>query len=157
MTLAQVQALDAASRLQGHRLDFPFRGVRTGAKPPPAGYSPEDFRIPTLAEVFAAFPDKPINIEIKGKSDLDVGSFLNGANLLASFLNANAPGRADEVIVVSFNDAAVQTFHLLAPSFGSRPGSRAWRCSSPACPPPPGRSRSRSRPASTASRSRARR
>ena len=127
MTVAQVQALDAAYNFVPGRNavsgqppeSYPLRGVRTGAKPPPAGYGPDDFRIPTLEEVFEAFPNVPINIEIKGRADYDVGSFLRHAELLAAFLNA--AGRTD-VIVVSFNDLAVERFHQLAPRIGVAPG-----------------------------------
>ena len=40
--------------------------MRTGAVPPPAGYSPEDLRIPTLREVAERFPAVPLGVEIKG-------------------------------------------------------------------------------------------
>src|SRR5918997_5653336 len=127
MTLAQVQALDAAYNFVPGRDNvsglppesYPLRGVRTGAKPPPPGYSADDFKIPSLEEVFKAFPNVPINIEIKGRADYDVGSFLRHAELLAAFMNA--AGRTD-VIVVSFNDLAVERFHHLAPRFGVAPG-----------------------------------
>jgi glycerophosphoryl diester phosphodiesterase len=127
MTVAQVQALDAAHNFVPGRNavsglpaeSYPFRGVRIGVKPPPAGYGPDDFRIPTLREVFEAFPNVPINIEIKGRADYDMGSFLRHAELLAAFLNG--AGRMD-VIVVSFNDLAVERFHELAPRFGVAPG-----------------------------------
>lgn len=103
---------------------YPLRGVRTGERPTPgkAGrYHRRDFRIPTLGQIFRQFPNKPINIEIKGDADTDVESFQRTAQGLATFLNAR-PERADEVIVVSFNDAAVARFHELAPAFGTAPG-----------------------------------
>lgn len=65
MTLAEAQALDAAYwfRPDTYSHDYgqpasayPLRGIATGQKPTPAGYSAADFRIPTLAEVLAAFP-----------------------------------------------------------------------------------------------------
>lgn len=120
MTLEQVQALDAAYDFdpEGDG-SFPFRGVRTGDVPPPEGYKPKDFRIPSLREVFRAFPDVPINIEIKGNSDTDVASFLRNAELLARAVEKS--GRTD-VIVVSFNDLAVARFHQLAPRIGTAPG-----------------------------------
>ena len=126
-TLAQVQALDAGHNFVPGRnavsglppASYPFRGVRKGAKPPPPGYTADDFRIPTLREVFQTFPDVPINIEIKGRADSDVQSFLRHAELLAPFLNAS--GRRD-VIVVSFNDLAVDRFHSLAPRIDIAPG-----------------------------------
>ena len=80
MTLAEVKALDAGYwfRPDTYAHDYslpdsayPFRGIRTGAKPPPAGYTAEDFKIPTLAEVLAAFPYTPINIEIKMPKSFD--------------------------------------------------------------------------------------
>ena len=78
MTLAEVQALDAAYWFRPNASPntysrdyslpasaFTLRGIRTGAKPPPAGYTANDFRIPTLREVLDTFPTTPINIEIK--------------------------------------------------------------------------------------------
>ncbi|MGH3433770.1 MAG: hypothetical protein ACRDQB_13135, partial [Thermocrispum sp.] len=80
--------------------------VRTGDREPPAGYRPSDFAVPKLSCVLEAFPDVPVNIEIKGTSDLDVPSFLHNAKLLAELLDKT--GRRD-VIVTSFNDLAVAT------------------------------------------------
>jgi glycerophosphoryl diester phosphodiesterase len=118
LTLAQVQELDAAYDFDPDG-GYPFRGVRTGDTPPPDGYRPEDFRVPSLQEVFRAFPDVPINIEIKGNSDTDVASFLRNATLLAQAVKET--GRTD-IIVVSFNDLAVTHFHLLAPKVPTAPG-----------------------------------
>jgi glycerophosphoryl diester phosphodiesterase len=61
----------------------------------------------------------PINIEIKGTSDDDTESFLHNARLLATALNKT--GRTD-IIVTSFNDLAVETFHALAPEIPLAPG-----------------------------------
>jgi glycerophosphoryl diester phosphodiesterase len=118
MTLEQVQALDAAYDFDPEG-GYPLRGVRTGDVPPPDGYGPEDFRVPSLSEVLQAFPDVPINIEIKGNSDLDVASFLRNAELLAQALNQ--AGRTD-IIVASINDLAVARFHQLAPQVATAPG-----------------------------------
>jgi len=88
--------------------EYPLRGVRTGERRPPGKpgrYRRRDFRIPTLGEIFRRFPNKPINIEIKGDADTDLESFQRTAEHLAAFLNAR-PERAEKVIVVSFNDAA---------------------------------------------------
>jgi glycerophosphoryl diester phosphodiesterase len=131
MTLAEVQALDAAHDFvpgEGTKTGAPesayvFRGVRTGAKPPPAGFGPDDFRIPTLAEVLLAYPNIPVNIEIKGAADSDVDSFLRNAELLAQDLNRL--GRSAGVIVASFNDAALVRFHELAPDVGLAPATGA--------------------------------
>jgi glycerophosphoryl diester phosphodiesterase len=127
MTLADLQKLDAGynfvpgrNAVRGEAASaYPYRGVRTGAKPPPAGHTADDFRVPTLKEVFAAFPDVPINIEIKGRSDGDAQSFLHNAEALAAFLNK--AGRTD-VIVVSFHDEAIDRFHMLAPQIPIAPG-----------------------------------
>ncbi|MEW6270284.1 MAG: glycerophosphodiester phosphodiesterase [Thermodesulfobacteriota bacterium] len=51
MTLAELQRLDAGFRFPGPTGDFPFRG--------------RGVRVPALAELLAAFPGVPLNIEIK--------------------------------------------------------------------------------------------
>jgi glycerophosphoryl diester phosphodiesterase len=129
MTVKQLRRLDAAYNfIRGRNAvsgeppeSYPFRGIRTGDRKPPQGYRKRDFRIPTLKEVFRQLRGVPINIEIKGNADSDFESFRRTAERLARFLNAR-PGRADEVIVVSFNDAAVRRFSELAPEFGTAPG-----------------------------------
>jgi glycerophosphoryl diester phosphodiesterase len=126
LTLAEIQALDGAYNFIPGRnavpgedpSEYPFRGVRTGAKPPPDGFTPDDFRVPTLTEVMEAFPDTPINIEIKGQED-EESEFIRNAELLAVLLNAT--DRRD-LIVVSFNQAAVDRFHELAPEIDIAPG-----------------------------------
>ena len=51
LPLAALQALDAGYRFSADGRSFPFRAA--------------GIRIPTLAELFDAFPDTPINVEIK--------------------------------------------------------------------------------------------
>lgn len=144
----ELKALDAAYNFVPGRNavrglapeEYPLRGVRTGEKPlpgKPGRYRRRDFRIPTLGEVFRRFPNKPINVEIKGDADSDVESFERTAENLARFLNAR-PDRADEVIVVSFNDAAVARFHELAPAFGTAPGLASTGAYFTTGVPPPG-------------------
>ena len=126
-TLREVQALDAGYNLvpgEGTEAgrpaaSYPFRGVRTRKKPPPPGFRPRDFRIPTLGEVMKVYPGVPINIEIKGAADQDVDSFLRNAEILANFLNRL--GRTRGIIVASFNDAALTRFHQLAPEIDLAP------------------------------------
>lgn len=143
MTLAEVQALDA-----GHNMvpgegtesgrpasDYPYRGVRTGDRKPPKGFSPNDFRIPTLGEVMATYPEVPINIEIKGAADSDVQSFRRNAEVLAAFLNGL--GRTEGIIVASFNDAALQRFHELAPQIDLAPATAGVAAYKLAGQPPP--------------------
>ncbi len=126
-TLAQIQALDSAynfipgrNAVKGQpESAYPFRGVRTGKKKPPAGYTADDFRIPTLDEVMAAFPKVPLNVEIKGRSDQDPSSFMRNAELLAGLLK-NQPRR--DIIVVSFYQPAVDSFHAQVPDMPLAPG-----------------------------------
>jgi glycerophosphoryl diester phosphodiesterase len=127
MTLRAVQRLDAAydfvpgvgtSADQPPR-SYPFRGVRTGERPPPPGYHRRDFRIPTLDEVLGAYPQVPINIEIKGRADSDDASFARNADLLATLLNRT--GRSEGIIVASFNDSALDRFHAQAPQIAMAP------------------------------------
>lgn len=127
MTLAEVQRLDAAHHFVPGRgtvrgrpaAEYALRGVRTGEQAPPLGYTAEDFRIPTLEEVLRAFPDVPMNIEIKGRSDEDRDSFLRNADLLVALLR-RVP--APPLIVVSFNQDAVDRFHAAMPEVAVAPG-----------------------------------
>jgi glycerophosphoryl diester phosphodiesterase len=127
MSLAQVQALDAAHNFVPGRnavrglpdSSYPLRGVRTGAKRPPRGFTRNDFRVPTLDEVLRAFPRTPLNIEIKGRDGADDAVFLRGAELLAAVLNRS---RRTDVIVASFNQGAIDRFHQLAPRVPLAPG-----------------------------------
>ncbi len=142
-TLAEVQALDAAyefvpgkgTKAGESESAYVFRGVRTGAKAPPAGFRADDFRIPELEEVLRTYPDIPINIEIKGAADADIDSFMRNAELLAAELKRI--GRVDGVIVASFNDAALRRFHELAPEVGLAPATgavAAWKAANAPLP-----------------------
>jgi glycerophosphoryl diester phosphodiesterase len=140
MTLAQVQALDAGYWFRpgsySHDTSIPpeefiYRGIRTGEKKPPKGYEADDFRIPTLREVLDAFPHTPINIEIKMPKICDGGLECDQAVLgiptaqaLAALLNEPAYAARDDIIVVSFSDLLVATFHQLdeAPYVALAPG-----------------------------------
>jgi glycerophosphoryl diester phosphodiesterase len=140
MTLAQVQALDAGYWFRpgsySHDPSIPpeefiYRGIRTGEKPPPAGYTGQDFRIPTLREVLDAFPTTPINVEIKMPKVCDGGLECDQAVLgiptahaLAALLNEPRYAARDDIIVVSFSDLLVASFHALdgAPYVALAPG-----------------------------------
>jgi glycerophosphoryl diester phosphodiesterase len=127
LTLAQVRKLDAAYNFAPGRnavaglpaRRYPFRGVRTGAKKPPKGFTRNDFRVPTLAEVLRAFPHTPINIEIKGRDDAEA-QFLHNADVLADLLQNT---RRKDLIVVSFNQDAVNRFHARVPQVDVAPGT----------------------------------
>jgi glycerophosphoryl diester phosphodiesterase len=126
LTLAQIRRLDAAynfvpgrnavSGLPARR--YPLRGVRTGDRKPPRGFKRSDFQVPALAEVLRRFPRTPINIEIKGRDD-DEAQFLRNAELLAAMLQDT---QRRDLIVVSFNQRAVDRFHELVPEIAVAPG-----------------------------------
>jgi glycerophosphoryl diester phosphodiesterase len=129
-TLRQIRRLDAAywfaPRASEHyshslaRRAYRFRGVATGRKDPPKGFRASDFRVPTLAQVLKAFPRTPINIEIKGRTPEEATEeYVQNAEALARLLR-NTKRR--NLIVVSFQQAAVDRFHELVPRIDLAPG-----------------------------------
>lgn len=89
--------------------EYLFRGVSTGSKPPPNGYSSEAFTIPTLREVLETFPHTYINMEIKQTLGSTEPYEREVADLLREF------ERTEDVIVASFNDLALHRFREIAP------------------------------------------
>jgi glycerophosphoryl diester phosphodiesterase len=130
-TLAELQALDAAhwwSRCWPCRDrpagEYPYRGIRTGEQPPPAGYTPDDFAVPTFRQIATSFPDLPLDIEIKGGQHVEP---LEVARVLAAELREF--DRVESSVVVSFDSAVVQELHALAPEVAVSPGLQeltAW-------------------------------
>ena len=129
-TLAQIKRLDAAywfapTRADHYGHDHPasayrLRGIATGRRPAPKGFTAADFRVPTLNEVMRAFPRTPINIEIKGRTPAeDTSEYIQNANVLARLLKHTS--RRD-LIVVSFKQEAVDRFHKLDPKIDTAPG-----------------------------------
>jgi glycerophosphoryl diester phosphodiesterase len=129
-TLRQIRRLDAAywfapgaSEHYSHTLPkraYRFRGIATGRRQPPKGFKASDFRVPTLAEVLKAFPRTPINIEIKGRTpDEKTAEYVRNAEVLARLLR-NTKRR--NLIVVSFQQPAVDRFHELARRIDLAPG-----------------------------------
>jgi glycerophosphoryl diester phosphodiesterase len=129
-TLGQIRRLDAAywfapaaSEHYSHALPrraYRFRGIATGRRPAPKGFKAADFRVPTLAEVLKAFPRTPINIEIKGRTpDEATEEYVQNAEVLARLLKDT---KRRNLIVVSFQQAAVDRFHELAPRIDLAPG-----------------------------------
>jgi len=129
-TLRQIKRLDAAywfaPRASSHyshdlaRRTYGYRGIATGRKAPPNGFTARDFRVPTLAQVPKAFPRTAINIEIKGRTPKEApGEYVKNAEILAR-LPKGAKHR--KLIVVSFQQAAVDRFHELAPNIDLAPG-----------------------------------
>jgi glycerophosphoryl diester phosphodiesterase len=129
-TLKQIKRLDAAYWFAPGKEDhyghdhpasaYRLRGVATGRRKAPKGFSPADFRVPTLSEVMRAFPHTPINVEIKGRTpDEETSEYVQNAGVLARLLRDT---RRRDLIVVSFKQEAVDRFHKLLPRIGVAPG-----------------------------------
>ena len=93
-----------------------YRGVRTGEVPPPAGATADDFRIVRFSEVVERYPDRALDIEIKGTAEAAVAT----ADALAAEIDAFDLG--DSVVVVSFDDPTVEYFRSIAPDVEVSPG-----------------------------------
>lgn len=124
MTLAQVKTLDAAYWFSGgadvckdNGCTWPYRGMATGDVTPVAGYTANDFKIPTLEEVLIEFPDMLINIEIKRTAPDTVPYEKELSDLL------NAYERANDTIVVSFYDNATELFKVHNSSVSTATGT----------------------------------
>ena len=139
LTAAQIQALDGGYWFRpgtySHDYSlpdsaFPYRGIRTGAVPPPTGYPADDFVIPTLRQVLDTFPNTPINIEIKmiktstalpanGGCVTDDGTqycddpeaSMPVADALSDLLDGPQYATRTDIIVVSFSDELIDEFH----------------------------------------------
>jgi len=136
-TLRQVKRLDAAywfapGRQDHYSHDHPrkayrFRAIATGQRPAPKGFRARDFRVPTLAQVLRAFPEVPINVEIKGRTpDEETAEYVRNAEVLAGLLKGT---ERRDLIVVSFRQEAVDRFHELVPKVDLAPGiagASAW-------------------------------
>jgi glycerophosphoryl diester phosphodiesterase len=111
---------DDAYRHDRKRRAYRLRGIATGKRKPPKGYTRADFRVPTLAQVLAAFPRTPINIEIKGRTKAEAeAEYVRNAEALAALL---AETKRRDLIVVSFKQKAVDRFHELVPAIPVAPG-----------------------------------
>jgi glycerophosphoryl diester phosphodiesterase len=136
-TLRQMKRLDAAywfapGRSEHYSHDHPraayrFRGIATGKRRAPKGFRAADFRVPTLARVLRAFPEVPINVEIKGRTpDEETAEYVRNAEVLAGLLEGT---KRRDLIVVSFRQEAVDRFHELVPKIDLAPGiagASAW-------------------------------
>ena len=129
-TLHQIRRLDAAYWFAPGRVDhyshehprraYRFRGIATGRRRAPKGFSAADFRVPTLLQVLKAFPRVPINIEVKGRTRAEeTAEYVRNAEALARVLKSTT--RRD-LIVVSFRQEAVDRFHELLPRIDLAPG-----------------------------------
>jgi len=123
MTFEQLSALDNAywfastctcrDQPEG---DYTLRGIRTGDRPAPEGYGPDDFSIPRFQDVAERYPDHVLNIEIKGEAEAGVASARELARILTE-LDA-----ADRAVVTSFDDTVVEAFAAAAPGVAITPG-----------------------------------
>jgi glycerophosphoryl diester phosphodiesterase len=95
--------------------EYGYRGIRTGDRPPPAGFAPTDFSIPMLSDVASAFPHRLLDVEIKDGPD-----GFAAAEALAEFI-ASDP-RSDRYLVASFDDEIMAHFKSLAPGVATSPG-----------------------------------
>jgi glycerophosphoryl diester phosphodiesterase len=129
-TLRQIKRLDAAywfaPRARDHyshdlpRRAYRFRGVATGRVKPPKGFRPADFRVPTLSQVLRTFPHTPINVEIKGRTPEEATEeYIRNAEVLARLLRRTT---WRDLIVASFQQAAIDRFHELLPHIDVAPG-----------------------------------
>ena len=128
-TLRQIKRLDGAYWFakgdDAYRHDrakraYKLRGIATGERRPPKGYTRADFRVPTLAAVLRAFPRTPINVEIKGRTPAEAtAEYVENAEALARVLGRT---QRRDIIVVSFQQAAVDRFHALVPAMPVAPG-----------------------------------
>jgi len=98
---------------------YVLRGIRTGVKPPPPGYSPGDFIIPRFSDIVQRFPTMPLNIEIKGNGAPAIAAARELAKELTDL------HRLSNAVVASFDDSIVDTFHQLAPTVEVTPGLNA--------------------------------
>lgn len=138
LTVDQLKTYDFAYDWSPHdgSSTTPFRGMATGAVPPPNGFTAADFRIPTFDEVLKAFPTTPINIELKSVSGVSIEDTVNA---MAADLAAN-PGHDENVIINSFGQDMLAAMHAARPqhlSFGgSLEGTTAYIQGNPITPTP---------------------
>ena len=140
MTVAELQALDNAYWFTTEGLvddrpeqDYLYRGIRTGEKPPPPGYTADDFAIPTLEQLIDRFPRMPLGIEIKGSGE----PAQRTADALLAMLEAK--DRLAATVISAFDDATIDYVHAKQPAAVISPGLNAlagWVLSN--TPPPYG-------------------
>ena len=129
---AELQAMDNAYWFSGGVWSdksladdaYVFRGVRTGARPAPDGYTADDFGIPTFEQVARAFPDHVLDVEIKIPETETGEVLLERAYAAAAELARliEELDRADSVIVVSFDDSVLTEFRSLIADVATSPG-----------------------------------
>lgn len=131
-TAAELQAMDNAYWFSGGVWSdkslpedaYVFRGVRTGDRPAPEGYTADDFGIPTFEQVARAFPGHVLDVEIKIPETETGEVLLDRAYAAAAELARliEELDRADSVIVVSFDDSVLTEFRSLIADVATSPG-----------------------------------
>ncbi len=108
------------------RSAYRFRGVATGHRRPPKGYRASDFRVPTLREVMRAFPQDADQRGDQGPHHRTrtASEYLRNAEILAKLLKHT---KRRDLIVVSFQQPAVDRFHAAGPEDRPRAGHRRRR------------------------------
>lgn len=125
LDLSELKTLDFAYKWSPRdgSATVPWRGIATGSgdeNPPPDGFTRNDFKIPTFDEVLDAFPDTPINIELKQVPGVDIE---DTAATMAQIL-ADHPGHDENVIINSFGQEMLDAMHAARPEHKSYSGSQ---------------------------------
>jgi glycerophosphoryl diester phosphodiesterase len=111
--------LDAAVDHDAAASEYLYRGVRTGEVAPPAGYTADDFGMPRLEDLLEAFPEVPLNVEIKDEGE-------RGAVAADAVIElVRDRGRADSVVLSSFDDSVIEHVMATAPDIETSPGPLA--------------------------------
>lgn len=95
---------------------YVWRGVRTGDKEAPEGFTPDDFAIMSFETVLQTFPEWVLNIELKGTAPDSFAAADELARLLTEY------DALDRAVVTSFDDEVVDYFHQIAPTVAMTPG-----------------------------------
>ena len=127
ITLAQLKTYDAACTWPE------YKGIATGDKEPPPGFTADDFKVHTLEEFLRRYDDVLANIEIKGPAPdtVDAQAFWQQESAGKNTALENAVAMADVInrfhrdhaaIVVSFSDLATEIFKQHAPTIDTATG-----------------------------------
>lgn len=130
-TLAELRAFDFGYKFtpgKGHygytgTDDYPYRGIATGLKPPPEGFTAADFQIATLEQVLDALPNMPMSVDMKApRGDTTIATA--AATEVGRIMNEH-PERSEDVLIVSFFQEALDKFHELAPGHKAMGGTES--------------------------------
>ena len=126
LTYPQLHALDHAYKFVPGKVscehcpkgDYLYRGIRTGHRAAPPGYTPDDFTITTARAMFERYPKTYLDIEIKRSGEAARAAARSLASLIREF------HRTDRTVVVSFDDAIIGYFKTLSPDVATSPGTQ---------------------------------